>query len=506
MPAPSPRDRVLRRAAAVFTLGLLLSVMPAPRFEFLERSFVDFQAFPGVRDVAAAELEGMEDAMEAAEEWEDAQGDDADTTAAGEEGSAGDHDHAREVSPEGRVVGTENATEDFTMIGVRLEDEPAEPVMVRARNTDGTWGDWAELHVNPDEGPDPGSAEDVPAVVTEPVWVGEADAYQVSLDGGDVDLVEDVAVVRERDERVVADSTPLAGAASAPPFGVRSRAEWGARPPNGSLSAASKVQMAVVHHTVSPNGYSQAQVPGYIRGIQAYHIDGRGWTDIGYNFVVDRFGGIWEGRGGGITRAIIGAHAAGFNTGSVGVVALGTYTSTGPSSATVEGIAKVVGWKLWSDRVDPRATTSAFNRPAVVGHRDVGQTSCPGLIHASLGTIRARAYAWYRFLEAGFNPVGSLDSVTADGNRVTVRGWTADPGVTSSVNVHIALGSVWKVTTANRPRPDVAAVHPHFGSRRGYQVVYDDVPAGVHRVCAYGINQGRGLSNSTLGCTDVIVK
>ncbi|MEK8227997.1 hypothetical protein NKG05_20780 [Oerskovia sp. M15] len=68
---------------------------------------------------------------------------------------------------------------------------------------------------------------------------------------------------------------------------------------------------AVVHHTAGNNGYASSDVPTIIRGIYSYHVLSRGWPDIGYNFLVDRFGRIWEGRAGGIDRAIVGAHAAG---------------------------------------------------------------------------------------------------------------------------------------------------------------------------------------------------
>ena len=65
-----------------------------------------------------------------------------------------------------------------------------------------------------------------------------------------------------------------------------------------------------------------------MRGIEVYHVQGNGWNDIGYNFLVDRFGTIYEGRGGGIDQNVIGAHAQGFNSGTVGVALVGNFTAS----------------------------------------------------------------------------------------------------------------------------------------------------------------------------------
>ena len=81
--------------------------------------------------------------------------------------------------------------------------------------------------------------------------------------------------------------------------------------------------MVFVHHTDTPNGYTLDDVPAILRSIQTYHVRSNGWNDIGYNFLVDAYGRIFEGRAGGIDRPVIGAHTGGFNTGSVGIAVLG---------------------------------------------------------------------------------------------------------------------------------------------------------------------------------------
>ncbi len=128
-----------------------------------------------------------------------------------------------------------------------------------------------------------------------------------------------------------------------------------------------------------------------MRGIQLYHVKGNGWNDIGYNFLVDRFGKVFEGRYGGIERNVVGAHAEGFNTGSVGVAVLGEYSSLAVAAKAREALARVLAWRLDLAHVDPASTLSfvsggnarfapglpVFLR-AVSGHRDTGFTDCPG--------------------------------------------------------------------------------------------------------------------------------
>ena len=121
-------------------------------------------------------------------------------------------------------------------------------------------------------------------------------------------------------------SPPTSPPGPRPPSGPGRRGGPG-RPARGPYYAGD-LHMAVVHHSAGANSYTAAQVPSIIRAMQAYHMDANGWYDLAYNFVVDRFGVVWEGRGGGINRAVVGGHASGFNTGTTGVVVMGDLTST----------------------------------------------------------------------------------------------------------------------------------------------------------------------------------
>src|SRR6185369_8022061 len=111
---------------------------------------------------------------------------------------------------------------------------------------------------------------------------------------------------------------------------IISRAGWRANDEilRGKPRYAGRVYFAVVHHTAGSNSYSAAQSPAIVRAIELYHVKANGWNDIGYNFLVDKYGQVFEGRYGGMERAVIGAHAEGFNTGSVGVAVIGNYSST----------------------------------------------------------------------------------------------------------------------------------------------------------------------------------
>ncbi|TPQ17344.1 peptidoglycan recognition protein family protein [Streptomyces sporangiiformans] len=170
---------------------------------------------------------------------------------------------------------------------------------------------------------------------------------------------------------------------------------------------ADHVHAVFVHHTNSPNDYDCADTPRIIRSLYVGQAGARRWDDIGYNFVVDRCGQVYEGRAGGSERPVVGAHTQGFNVGSTGIAALGTFTAGVPvPQAMTDAIAAVAAWKLGLSDIDPRApvrmvstnsmskyaagTTATFL--AVSGHADGFHTACPGAaLTARLPAIRERA-------------------------------------------------------------------------------------------------------------------
>ena len=232
-------------------------------------------------------------------------------------------------------------------------------------------------------------------------WVGTADGYEIKAAGAkdlDVRLMRSAKRLRPR----IARSHAAANVAAPP---IHTRSEWLAREPKTKPSLGD-VQLAFVHHTVSANGYSADEVPDMFRGMQAFHMDTNGWDDIGYNFLVDRFGRVWEGRAGGVAESVIGAQTEGFNSVSTGVAVIGTFSDTGPPAAVTDALIRLLAWKLPNHGVDPgaRATvtskgndryadgsTASFD--AVAAHRDAKATACPGHIVGALPHIRNEASA-----------------------------------------------------------------------------------------------------------------
>lgn len=184
-------------------------------------------------------------------------------------------------------------------------------------------------------------------------------------------------------------------AAGTPVPTIQSRARWGAVPPSGPMDVG-QVKGATIHHTAGTNDYTAAEVPAILRGIQNFHMQGRDWSDIGYNFLVDRYGGMWEGRYGGILNTTKGVHASSFNGITTGISVMGTFESATVTVAIKNALASLVAWKLALHGVSAAGSMSflGVTYPTVVGHKDVpdAQTACPGRnLYAFLPTLRTMA-------------------------------------------------------------------------------------------------------------------
>lgn len=380
-----------------------------------------------------------------------------------------------------------------------------------------TGAGWAEVPVDrpgPDVGPDDSSAEASTTgnqTFSEPAWVGDADGYRVSSGSADLPSAATriIAHLIRQERRLVPSWTDAPAGAAVPADGppVNLRSSWGAADPVQPNSVAATVRFAVVHHTASSNAYAPGDVPAILRSIQAFHQQSRGWNDIAYNFLVDRFGGIWEGRAGGIGRPIVGSHAANFNTGSVGVSLLGDFVSTQATAEAIDATATLIGWKLALHGVDPSGTTTVVapagtifpegqtvTLPTVVGHRDVGQTDCPGSVWTQLGGIRTAAARRARYV------TGVLDSITQVSPRtVRVTGWAFDRRAGDALQVVGHVDSDRAATsTASRARPDVAAAFPGAPGATGFSF---EIPLGFgrQRVCVSAAELSYGAL-TRLGC------
>lgn len=291
----------------------------------------------------------------------------------------------------------------FDLVGLRWRGSGSVRFSVRA--VDGAWGPWLDGITEGDDLPDPGSRESIGTGgwrLGNPTWVGAANGIRVRTKGRVSNLR--ASFVRSPEQMIPLRATAVAGS---PPIVPRSA--WGADESirrNGPEYAPS-LRFAIVHHTAGQNDYSPAQAAAIMRGIQAYHVKSNGWSDIGYNFLVDRYGTVYEGRYGGIDRNVIGAHARGFNTGSVGVAVIGTFGATAIPAAASRSLEKLLAWRLDLAHVDPQGSVTVVSGGserylpgvpvtlrAVSGHRDTGQTSCPGnSLYAQLGTIASKTLA-----------------------------------------------------------------------------------------------------------------
>ena len=321
---------------------------------------------------------------------------------ASREGRAGLHPEdegpVRFVSP---VI---EAPARFDLAGIGGELRPLE---YRARTEGGEWSAWVET-TNGD-----------------PVYFGGADELQIRSRGvrpeGELHYVN-VSGTHTLANRILtgartAVNSALISAASvavadaAPPQpAIMLRQGWGAedcRPRTGP--AYGSVRAAVVHHTVSANEYTPEEAPGIVLGICRFHRNGNGWNDIGYNFLVDRYGTVYEGRAGGITSTVAGAHAQGYNSQTFGAAAIGTHTVYGITEEAKQAFVELLAWKLsvhgniaagrtrlisGGGPVNKYPAGKRINVKRVFGHRRVNSTACPGnALKHQINDIRHRAQA-----------------------------------------------------------------------------------------------------------------
>jgi hypothetical protein len=324
-------------------------------------------------------------------------------------------------SARGAAPVTLDAGMEFTMAGVTCDVPTTGAVTLRLRTSlDGSaWGPWLEAPL--ELGGDGAAA----TAFTDALWTGPAHFVQVAAAtgarGGPAALTGVRLVAIDPDEsggiaarvggvarRFAATVAGLsldapASAATTTPV-IVTRSEWGADESlRNEAPSYSPVKMAFVHHTASGNVYSRDDAPALVRGIYAYHTKSLHWNDIAYNFLVDRFGNVYEGRYGGVSRGVVGAHVYGFNTGSTGISVMGTFIDEAPPAEAMAALQRLLAWKLSVHGLDPQGTarltcgaadkyaagaTIAF--PVIAGHRQANSTECPGAaLYGLLPSVRA---------------------------------------------------------------------------------------------------------------------
>lgn len=332
------------------------------------------------------------------------------------------------------------------MVGLSWQGDTAGTVEIRSG--DGTtFGDWVSLDSTPvNQGasaPDRGPA----MRSTDAVWVGPGvSEIEVQVTKGPLPGLK-LTAFNWQGSMPTAGSTGVgaegASAEPAQPW-IHPRSDWdngqGYRTDYAGCEsgpiAAPELKMAIVHHTDNANNYSPSQVPMLINGIYQWHTINNHWCDIGYNFLIDQYGGVWQGRSGDIALPIWGSHAIGFNYANMGIALIGTYqpggspSGTQPSAAALNSLENVIAWKFGIHGVNPLGTTqytagagsywpdgTVVTMPTIVGHRDTSSTDCPGdSLEVQIPTIRqqvANRIAFSAFPTSRWAPFTSAHALVA---------------------------------------------------------------------------------------------
>ena len=358
----------------------------------------------------------------------------------------------------------------FSMVALTGNDLTGTSARVRARQTDGSWGPWYDtenLESNSDDTVDGGPRG------TDPVFVGSTTTVQIAitrppeaevtvtppetaLDAGrelgyipanaEQSIAQNMSAVLITPPESPVDTQwtpPTATLGPGQPPNIISRNQWGAGNSMrcGGPSYGHGIRAAVVHHTATGNDYAPEDSAAIVRSIYAYHTMTLGWCDIAYNALVDRYGQVFEGRGGGITKDVLGSHTGGFNRDVWGVSMIGDFEEDPPPDVTVKTLGRLLGWRMSLDRVNPLATVqlksaggqytvvpggSSVTLPEIFAHRDVGNTECPGRAgYAALDEVRAIAAAFNR-------PPDVTESLR--GGAILAR-WEADGGPVSPLGL-----------------------------------------------------------------------
>ncbi len=316
------------------------------------------------------------------------------------------------ISPAGATIELARIAD---LVGVVWQAPERVGIELRFRGAQGGWSRWVSA-ARHGHGPDGSVAGD--RLVGEPVWTGGATAVQVrstvAATGVRLYLVDVSGGVGARRRAsligMLASALPratpvLAAGAGQPPIIARRAWARGMAPPRVAPGYGA-VRIAFVHHTENPNGYTPGEVPAMLLAIYAFHRNVNGWNDIGYNFVVDLYGRIFEARAGGIDEPVVGAHAGGYNVASTGVAVLGSFMSAPVSAAARDALQRLLSWKLSlhgvpavgrvTVRVNPAGavysrypTGARVSLPHIAGHRDGDSTVCPGdALYRELPAVR----------------------------------------------------------------------------------------------------------------------
>ncbi|MCM0640317.1 N-acetylmuramoyl-L-alanine amidase [Cellulomonas wangsupingiae] len=417
--------------------------------------------------------------------------------------------------------------DEFTVLGISWAATETDVTARYRTRADGRWTPWRETGAGEGEQGETRTNSDalvVPPSTAVEVEVRTAagpvnDVKVVLIDGGEGFAQESAAAAASRSA-----AQSAVAASSMPRPAIISRAQWGADESMRTCSPdyTTTTSAAAVHHTVSSNTYSAEAAAGVVRGIYAYHTraessGGRGWCDIGYNALVDRFGRVYEGRAGSFDQSVVGVHTGGFNSRTFGVSVIGDHSTTVPSAQVLEGVSQAIAWKFATERIlanttvtmvsgggaskYPEGTPVTFH--TIYAHRDAAQTACPGeQLYARIQQVRDRVAALANDVVHA-SPLAIWESTSTTAGSVRVAGWAFDPESTQSLVVDVVVDGVSHPVLAGDDRPDVAAAYPGAGAAHGFRAEVPLAP-GEHTVCPWVRNVGNG-ADQLLGCRRVTV-
>jgi len=445
-----------------------------------------------------------------------------------------------------RAVKHFHRDEPFNMFAVTWEGKRDVHSFVRSKQEDGSWSEWFDMDaMNYGDGKNG----------TELIYVGDTNDVQVSMANvdlvtgsnldDDAELLEkaagaadanraaplpynvgDIAPVADENntdrttvsdlDAVFMDGNAQEGHAIEPTATtdgmpkVVSRSGWGADESKRCQQPTydDGIKAMTLHHTAGSNNYTPAQAAAQVRAAYEYHAQNLGWCDIGYNVLVDKFGTIYEGRYGGLDKAVQGAHVGGFNSHNWGISMIGNYEIAEPSQKMLNSVAEIAGWKAAISGIDPTGTATLTSGgfggskyaagtqatvPAFSGHNDFHYTQCPGSHTVQhWKEIRDNTKQKYNAVKAG----GSAAAMNWD-KKPSISGGQSTPGGTTSsiggVDIPVSTiqalagiaAAVFGVLVAND-----RVAEPDTDKKVAGNLTVGDIPNIVNKVVQLSNNEG----------------
>lgn len=366
------------------------------------------------------------------------------------------------------ALSAQRETRPFLLAGITWNADDKQQILTadaRVLEND-EWTDWSALDILPTR---PGDER----TGTEPLITNGAHGIQVRVltesgtepEGLEVALVNPGESDNDAVDQPQTDVPSTANASSADGIkpNVIPREKWMGdgqeKYTTWKSDYSARLDAMYLHHTAGTNNYASDGGAAIVRGVYNYHARTLGWGDIGYQFLVDKYGNIFEGRHDAIEALPVGAQAGGYNSGTIGVSALGNYETAKPTSKLLNSVAQVFAWKAYENGLDPRGTAQLLTGtssksslkasigswvtvPTILAHRDTNYTACPGInLYKKMDEIRANVA---EIVDAHVDAVGSYKptlatpKINAVANTVypvllsdTVKlSWAAVPGAT----------------------------------------------------------------------------